>query len=129
MKKITPWAARVFVCSKCDKATNGAGEVQQKVMRDEVENGKGFCYLSNRLIASGGCEAAVTARTRLGWKKFRECGETFFEKKFSLQMKGKVYKSYARSAMLYGSETWCLRENEVVILRRAERSTVGRYTM
>ena len=24
--------------------------------------------------------------------------------------------------MLYGSKTWCLRENEVAILRRAERS-------
>ena len=24
--------------------------------------------------------------------------------------------------MLYGSETWCLRENEVAILRRAKRS-------
>ena len=33
-------------------------------------------------------------------------------------------KSYVRSAMLYESETWCLRENEVVILRRAERSMV-----
>ena len=26
--------------------------------------------------------------------------------------------------MLYGSETWCLRENEVTILRRAVRSMV-----
>ena len=26
--------------------------------------------------------------------------------------------------MLYGSKTWCLRENEVAILRRAERSMV-----
>ena len=39
-------------------------------------------------------------------------------------MKGKVYKSYVRSAMLYGSETWYLRENEVAILRRVERSMV-----
>ena len=27
-------------------------------------------------------------------------------------------------AMLYGSETWCLRENEMGILRRAERAMV-----
>ena len=74
---------------------------------------KEFCYLGNRLNASEGCEATVTARTRLGWKKFRECGEILFGKRFSLRMKGKVYKSYVRSAMLYGSETWCLRENEV----------------
>ena len=39
-------------------------------------------------------------------------------------MKRKVYKSDVRSAMLYGSETWCSRENEVTILRRAERSMV-----
>ena len=25
-------------------------------------------------------------------------------------------------AMLYGSETWCLRENEMAILRRTERA-------
>ena len=105
---------------------NGA-EVQQEVMCDEVKIVKGFCCLGNRLNASGGCEAAVTARTRVGWKKFRECEEILFGKRFSLQMKGKVYKSYVRSAtsMLYESKTWCLRENEVAILRRAERSMVS----
>ena len=39
-------------------------------------------------------------------------------------MKGEVYKSYVRSAMLYESETWCLKQNEVAILRRAEISMV-----
>ena len=39
-------------------------------------------------------------------------------------MTGKVYKNYVRSAMLYGSELHCLRENKVAILRRAERSMV-----
>ena len=40
-------------------------------------------------------------------------------------MKGKIYKSYVRSAMLYGNEMWCLRENKVAILRKAERSMVS----
>jgi len=34
--------------------------------------------------------------------KFRECGELLKGKRFSLKMKGKVYKSCVRSAMLYG---------------------------
>ena len=93
-------------------------------MCNEVETVKGFCYLGNRLNASGVCEATVAARTRGEWKKFRRCGEILFGKRFSLQMKGKVYKSYVRSAMLYGSKMWYLRENEVVTLRRAERSMV-----
>ena len=65
LKRASPSAARFFVCSKYDKATNGTGEVQQEVMYDKVETVKGFCYLGDRLNASGGCEAAVTARTRL----------------------------------------------------------------
>ena len=90
---------------------------------DEVETVKGFCYLGDRLNAGGRCEVAVTARTRVGWKKFKD-SEILFGKRFSLQMKEKIYKSYIRSTVLYGSETWYLRENKVDILRRAERSMV-----
>ena len=56
LKKVTLSAAKFFVCSKCDKAINGAGEVQE-VICDEVETVKKFCYLGDRLNASGGCEA------------------------------------------------------------------------
>ena len=31
--------------------------------------------------------------------------------------------------MLYGSETWCLRENEMAILRRTERAMCGSKLM
>ena len=74
--------------------------------------------------ASGGCVAAVTARTRIGWVKFKECGELLNSKRFSLKMKGMVNWSCVRSAMLHGSETWCLRENEMAVLRRTERAMV-----
>ena len=86
-----------------------------EVLCDEVQTVKGFCYHGDRLNASGGCETAVTARVRIGWVKFRECGELLLGR-FSLKMKGMVYRSCVRSAMLHESETWCLRENEMVIL-------------
>ena len=38
----------------------------REVMCDEMETVKGFCYLGNRLNASERCEAALTARTRVG---------------------------------------------------------------
>ena len=72
-----------------------------------------FCYLGDRVSANGGCEVAVTARARIGWAKFRECGELLYGKRFSLKMKGRVYRSCVRSAMLDGSETWCLRESDI----------------
>ena len=40
---------------------------------DEVEKVNEFCFLGNRLNVSGGCEAAVTVRLRIGWVRFREC--------------------------------------------------------
>ena len=85
--------------------------MQQKVMC-EVETVKGFCYLGNRLNASEGCEAAVTARTRLGWKKFRECREILFRKRFSLRMKGKICKSYVRSDS-ENVERYCLEKDSL----------------
>ena len=56
--------------------------------------------------------------------KFRECGELLNSKRFSLKVQGMVNRSCVRSAMLYGSETWCLRENVMAILRRTERAMV-----
>ena len=66
----------------------------------------------------------MTARARIGWVKFKEYRELLNSKRFSLKMKGMVYWSCVRLAMLCGSEIWCLRENEVAILRRTERAMV-----
>ena len=56
--------------------------------------------------------------------KFKERRELLNSKRFSLKMKGMVYWNCVRSVMLYGSETLCLRENEMAILRRTERIMV-----
>ena len=34
----------------------------------------------------------VTARTRIGWIKFRECGELLYGRKFSLKVKKRIYQ-------------------------------------
>ena len=52
-----------------------------------------------------------------------ECGEILYSR-FPLMLKGAVYKCYVRPAILYGSEAWCLKESEMKILRRTERSMV-----
>ena len=39
-------------------------------------------------------------------------------------MKGKVYRCCVRSAILYGSVAWCLKENEKAIFRRTEGAIV-----
>ena len=80
------------------------------------------CYLGDKLNSSGGCEAAVTTRVRIDWVRFRKCGELLLGNRFALRIKGKVYRCYVKSATLYGSEAWYLKENEKAILGRTERA-------
>ena len=45
------------------------------------------------MSAGGGCDAAVTAKTRCGWVMFRECGELLYGRRFLLTLKEAVYRS------------------------------------
>ena len=60
----------------------------------------------------------MPARTRQVRAKSKECSELLYGRRFPLRQKGVVYKSYERSAIIYGSEAWCMKENEMGILRR-----------
>ena len=48
--------------------------------------------------------------------------EILYER-FSLKIKGKIYRICVRSAIPYGSVTWCLRERYVKLLR-TERAMI-----
>ena len=48
-----------------------------------------------------------------------------YGKEFLLRMKGTVYKSYVRPAILYGSEAWSLKESKMENLQKTERSMVS----
>ena len=72
-----------------------------------------FTYLGDRVSSGGGCEAALTARTRCGWVKLRECGELLYGRRFPLRLKGvDLCKIYVRPAILYETEAWCLKERD-----------------
>ena len=48
-------------------------EDQEEKLDEDVETVTIFLYLGDRIYSGGGCEVAVTSRTRLGWVKFRDC--------------------------------------------------------
>ena len=60
------------------------------------------------------------ARIRIGWNKFRQLVPLLTNKDVSLIMRGRLYSSCVRSSMLYGSETWPVRKENVVALQQAE---------
>ena len=55
------------------------------------------------MSAGGGCEAAVTARTRCEWAKHRECGDLQYGRRIPLKLKGSVCKSYVKPVIQYES--------------------------
>jgi len=76
------------------------------------------------LSEDGDADAAVEARIRIGWNKFRQLAPLLTNKDVSLIMRGRLYSSCVRSSMLHGSETWLVRKENVVALQRAEMRMV-----
>ena len=85
-----------------------------------------FCYLGDMLSVVGDADAAVEARIRIGWNKFRQLVPLLANKDVSLIMRGRLYSSCVRSSMSHGSETWPVRKENVVALQRAEMRMVRR---
>ena len=73
MKRVTLALAGGFVCEVHVETIQGNVEPDREIsFFDQVECVKSLCYLGDRLNASVGGEAAVTARTRIGWIELRE---------------------------------------------------------
>jgi len=83
-----------------------------------------FCYLGDMIGACGGAELASRMRVRCAWNKFRELSPILTARGASLKLKGKIYKACVRSVMIYGSETWPMKVEDMQRLERAERMMV-----
>ena len=74
VKRVTLRLGRDFVCGRCKKQADGFMDSVEELCK-EVETVRGVCYVGRRVNAGSSCEAAVTARARTGWVKFRDFGE------------------------------------------------------
>ena len=93
-QRVTARLAMHFVCSRCKGMMKGTMDSIEKFC-DEAEIVNGFCYIGDRLNSIGSCRAAVTARVRIGWIRFRECRDLLLGNKFPLRRKDKVYRCCA----------------------------------
>ena len=72
------------------------------------------------LSQEGGCEHAILKRIQTGWLKFRELSGLLIGKGMSLRSKGIIYTTCIRPAMLYGSETWPTKIDNIRKMLRSE---------
>jgi len=76
------------------------------------------------LSVDGDADAAMEARIRTGWNKFRQLVPLLTNRDISMIRRGRLYSSCVRSSMLHRSETWPVRKENEVGLQRAEMRMV-----
>ena len=110
-----------FICRRCKGELSETRQVNGlHIDGDEYEIVDKFCYLGDMLSQEGGCEHAILKRIQTGWLKFRELSGLLIGKGTSLRSKGIIYTSCIRPAMLYGSETWATKIEDIRKIQRSE---------
>ena len=109
-----------FKCKRCKKTEAADDSDIEKVYLDgeAIEVVQKFCYLGDTIGAQGGAGAGVIARVRCGWSKFRELLPLLTSRSLPLLTKGRVYQACVRSVMMYGSETWPVRVEDICCMER-----------
>ena len=79
----------------------------------KVPRVKEFKYLGSTVQESGSCEREVKKRVQAGWNGWRRVSGVICDKRLPTRVKGKVYNSMVRSAMVYGLETVAVTKKQV----------------
>ena len=71
----------------------------------EINKVNEFKYLGSGINSEGGYNTEVKKRIQAGWNGWRKVSGVLCDRNMSLRVKGKVYRTCVRPAMLYGMET------------------------
>ena len=100
---------------------NGGNDDETVKMEDtKVPRVKEFKYLGSTVQESGGCEREVKERVQAGWNGWRRVSGVICNKRLPARVKGKVYSSVVRPAMVYGLETVAVTKKQVEEMEVAE---------
>ncbi|KAK3549732.1 hypothetical protein QTP86_007743 [Hemibagrus guttatus] len=102
----------------CVNEREGSGTV--RLQGEEVKKVQEFKYLGSTVQSNGECGKDVKKRVQAGWNGWRKVSGVLCDQKISARIKGKVYRTVVRPAMLYGLETVSLRKRQESELEVAE---------
>ncbi|KAK3558484.1 hypothetical protein QTP86_018133, partial [Hemibagrus guttatus] len=102
----------------CVNEREGSGTV--RLQGEEVKKVQEFKYLGSTVQSNGECGKEVKKRVQAGWNGWRKVSRVLCDQKISARIKGKVYRTVVRPAMLYGLETVSLRKRQESELEVAE---------
>ena len=86
------------------------GNSDVNIQGENLERVNTFKYLGATLAENGDLDAKMTHRIQSGWKNWKRISGILCDRRISLRVKGKVYKTVVRPAMMYGAETWAVKK-------------------
>ena len=102
----------------CVNEREGGGMVRLQGV--EVGKVDGFKYLGSTVQSNGECGREVKKRVQAGWSGWRRVAGVICDRRVAARVKGKVYKTVVRPAMLYGLEAVALTKRQEAELEVAE---------
>ena len=97
------------------------GENDNKTVKmdyTKVPRVKEFKYLGSTVQESGSCEREGKKRVQAGWNGWRKVSGVICDRRLPARVKGKVYSSVVRPAMVYGLETVVVTKKQVEETRK-----------
>ncbi|KAK3541672.1 hypothetical protein QTP86_000467 [Hemibagrus guttatus] len=116
VRQESPWT--MMFADECVNEREGSGTV--RLQGEEVKKVQEFKYLGLTVQSYGECGKEVKKRVQAGWNGWRKVWGVLCDRKISARIKGKVYRTVVRPAMLYGLETVSLRKRQESELEVAE---------
>ena len=93
---------------------NGGNDEETIKMEDiKMARVKEFKYLGSTVQESGDCEREVKKRVQVGWNGWRRVSGVICNRRLPARVKGKVYSSMVRPAMMSGLETVAVTKKQV----------------
>ena len=80
------------------------------IQGQNLERVNTFKYLGATLAENGDLDAEMTHRIQSRWQNWKRVSGILCYRRISLRVKGKVYKTVVRPAMMYGAETLAVKK-------------------
>ena len=105
---------------KTEYRCNEHQDAEIQLQGEPLKRVKTFTYLGSTLAEDGELDAEVTHRVQSGWKNWKRVSGVLCDRRMNMKVKGKVYRTVVRPALMYGAETWALKKAQEKKLEVAE---------
>ncbi|KAM3012532.1 hypothetical protein FF2_031104 [Malus domestica] len=94
-------------------ANEGQNEVGVRIKDQEIPKSDCFRYLGSILQKNGELDGDLNHRIQAGWMKWKSASGVLCDRRRPLKLKGKFFRTTIRPTMLYGTECWAVKHQQV----------------